>query len=299
MNKKLLLLLLLAILFAVTSCTVQHSSIHETLDSTIKGTTPNIPDKIESTTFENIESTVTNITDEPEVLFEVLPEIPFPTGYSWLKRELEKYTAFPELRDLTPIHQKDKAIIFSSPFSPPHNNLTHFDLDDVQKREIPIEHITVTDSDHACAIFKIEHATTGEYAYFYQIYKQRVYDKKTNIEYRMYEKYLRTNESYWGTNGLKYSDFSELKSGDSLEKLKTLVPHIGWELGSAYGSINTANYLLLEDGVLYIELGNIDYSDYFMEEIQFYPNGTDAEINGQPLSILKATNRPPLPGEDD
>ena len=38
---------------------------------------------------------------------------------------------------------------------------------------------------------------------------------------------------------------------------------------------------------------------FLATDIQFYSNGTDAEINGQKLSILKAENRPPLPGEDD
>ncbi|MBQ8310336.1 MAG: hypothetical protein IJX80_04905, partial [Clostridia bacterium] len=65
----------------------------------------------------------------------------------------------------------------------------------------------------------------------------------------------------------------------------------------------------LEDGVLHLTFRCENYSEvsaredirslFLATDIQFYPNGTDAEINGQELSILKATNRPPLPGEDD
>ena len=249
--------------------------------------------EVETTIPEDAESNV------PDVLFEVLPEIPSNTGYGWLKSELQKYNAFPKLNEITPIRQgDDKAYRLLPPFSIPHGNFTHNSLKQLQHYSIPIEYITLTDSDHACAIFKIEHATTGEYAYLYQMYKQQVYESGSGIHHQMYEQYLLINEAYWGTNGLKYSDCSVLKPGDSMETVRDLIPHIGWSIGMLTG-VNPENYFLLEDGVLYIKLGNIDYSDYFVEEIQFYPNGTDAEINGQELSILKAEKRPPLPGEDD
>ena len=320
--KKILTLLLLATLL-LTACNTPAPPIDDATTTASTGEESTTPADNETTTPEDIETTTPQESESdttaqipPEELLTEFPKIDkMETWNGWLAKTISKYKN-PALKDIEPLEGYDyfwfpKA--FSGYMGP--NEILGVNIGQQEVNyKYRIQHITLLDENHVCVIYKI--LRDNQEKYMYRVFEKEVlpgnFDKYGGYE----QEYWHTSfEAYYVTKSLKYSDFSSFKVGDTLEKLTTIEPACWIDDVWSYGVENDegAAYwsyaLLLEDGVLHITLRCENFQEvktredikslFLATDIQFYPNGTDAEINGQPLSILKATNRPPLPSEDD
>jgi hypothetical protein len=304
--KKLLTLLLLATLL-LTACNTPAAPIDSETTETIKTIAPptgvesTTPEDKETTTPEDVESTTpqeseSDTTEQipPKDLLTEFPEVPERCSWSWILDTVSRF----QNKSLDELSSCDYINIgwklpnpFSGGFPGDAMAPTLYRTQVPEGINLPIENITITDNNmRLCIVYKLLNSDTNQSVYYYQIYERG--DTTSNI-------YV-TQEAYIATQSLRYSDFSELKIGDPIEKAALIEPQIGWMWYNSYKPYNT---ILLEDGVLEISFDNqsddAENPVWVVSNIQFYPNGTDAEINGQKLSILKAENRPPLPGADD
>ncbi|MBQ8310248.1 MAG: hypothetical protein IJX80_04445 [Clostridia bacterium] len=247
------------------------------------------PKEEESTKPQESESDTTEPIP-PKDLLTVFPDVPRDCSWDWIEKIVMEYSN-KNLNEITPINRLKIMGIFADPFGYFQQGGEPIRLYSIQQvLNLPIENITITDESHLCIAYKLYDAehVPDQYFYFYQIFET---PDCSVIE--------TTIESYFASNSLQYAEFSDFQIGDTLEELKQIVPqiHLMWN-GCEEGVP-----LLLEDGVLVVgfeaQLNEDNTTTRIANYIQFYPNGTDAEINGQKLSILKATNRPPLPGEDN
>jgi len=275
------------------------------------------PDEIESTTPEDMETTTPQQPESetdpipPEDLLTVFPKPPNVMGPLWLHDTVAKYQT-PALKDISPLLGK-RYYAIPRPFSHDRGNAYLPNLSVLMQDSnsaYRVQHITMTDETHACVIYKILH--NGQEKYFYVFLERELDDWRANWNI--------TWESYHLSRSLNSGSFEDFGVGDSMEKLRTIEPAVGWVFDTEMdgklreGTENVYDYytdvvLLLEDGVLHVlfkwdqeNTGDIYAHDpklFLAEEIHFYPNGTDAAINGQPLTVLKASKRPPLPTGDD
>lgn len=299
--KKLLTLFLLATLL-LTACASPNPPIDNGTDETTVASTDaesTTPEENETTTPEDIKTTAPQESESdttaqipPEKLLVEFPEVPERCSWSWIINTVSRF----QNKSLDNLSSSDYKIIgwkLPNPFSEffPGDAMapTLYRTQSSEFIGLPIENITITDNMHICIAYKLLNSDTNQSVYYYQIYERSAETLNVFV----------THEAYIATQSLRYSDFSELQIGDRIEKAALIEPQMGWKW---YNSINLFYPLLLEDGVLEILFDN--QSDDFenpvwvISNIQFYPNGSDAEINGQKLSILKAENRPLLPGED-
>jgi len=291
MYKKTVSVLLLTVLL-LTACANPNSTLDNETTLAPETNESTAPSENETTPQQESESDTTD-QNQPEDLLTVFPEVPERCSWSWIKETVSRF----QNQSLDNLSSSDYKIIgwkMPNPFSEffPGDAMAPT-LYRTQSSEIiglPIENITITDNMHLCIVYKLLNSDTNQFVYYYQIYERRAESLNVFV----------TQEAYIATQSLRYRDFSELQIGDPIEKATLVEPLMGWRW---YNSFNLYYTLLLEDGVLEILFDNQsdDSADpiWVISNINFYPNGTDAEINGQPLSILKAENRPPLPGEDD
>ena len=300
MKKKLILFILFVLLF--TSCTTPNPPIDNETTLALDVTESTTPSANETTAPQESESETNSIPSG-----ELLTEFP-PMDYSigWLEQTIPLYKN-PGLEEIE-VLEKTKYWYFGIPFDKQRQvpitslGITTQDVNKIFR----IQHITMLDENHVCVIYKV--VRDNQTKYVYRVF-ERVLHEDENIEI-----WYTTYEGYYLTKSLKYSSFSNFKIGDSLETLNAIEPACWIDDVWSYGGEDDENALyisfplLLEDGVLHLTFRCENYQEvakqddikslFLATDIQFYPNGTDAEINGQTLSILKAENRPPLPGED-
>ena len=311
MYKKTVSVLLLTVLL-LTACANPNPTLDNETTLAPETNESTAPSDNETTPQQESESDTTEQIP-PEDLLTEFPQMEYWNG--WLVQTISKYKN-PALKDIEPL-EGYRYYGFSTPFSGYQAPNQYPGLDATMSeyyKEYRIQHITLLDENHVCVIYKI--LCDNQEKYMYRVFEKKVHpgdpDKYNNCEQ---EYWYTTFENYYLTKTLKHSDFSDFKVGDSLETLNAIEPACWiddvWSYGMEddEGALYISFPLLLEDGALHLTFRCENYKDVAKQEnikslflatdIQFYPNGTDAEINGQPLSILKAPNRPPLPGEDD
>lgn len=177
------------------------------------------------------------------------------------------------------------------------------------------EHVTMIDEDHVCVIGKF--ARDGEQPFYaYRTFKKYAYKDKP-LELWIYDK---TREVYYLTNSLSYKDFSDaFEVGDTMETAIAVAPGLAFDIDQRYDYKYTYGapkpeiptqvcHQLLEDGVLILRFeANCTTDEWDAQgkpnsalictDMEFYPNGTAATVDGIELTILTApaNKRPPLP----
>jgi len=210
------------------------------------------------------------------------------------------------LADLTPIkfpdedysgyHAKTHLRRFPNRFHP-----ESYQLSALSEAKIPIEYIVQTDTDHVCAIYKIFNIANESIHYAYIFFEKIPGDQ--GIEWTM------VGEIHYGEN-IEFSAFSDFKIGSSFSHAATIAPSLMLDFHDHYITSDDGIYhrhtsLMLKDGVLGLtfeapmeERENLELLK--CTDIRFYPYGKEGKgLRGDTISVLTATNRPPLPGEDD
>ena len=170
------------------------------------------------------------------------------------------------------------------------------------------------DDDHLYVVHRVLWKDENE------VYVYRRFDRYVNTVAESESwRYKETCEVYYLTNSLSYGEFANAFSvGDTMEQAIAASPGLAYDLDNRYDRVfgsyerpefpSQTCHLLLEDGVAILrfeancttdewEAQGKPNSALICTEMEFYPNGTAATVDGIVLSVLTcpADKRPALP----
>ena len=294
-----ILLLALALVCVLSSCNVSTSN---TTSTTQADTTQNIPPK-EPTPFPSYED--------------------FDDSVGGLKRILESHGNTP-LESLT----ENDFGFYHSQVAPrgkkPENVRVYNDLR-WHLLLFGIENITMVDDNHVYVIYKLADERemyvddSEKSVYMYRMFVKETYVGDLSGETIEYWDSDETCEVYYFTNALSSVEFARrFDVGDTMEQAIAVAPWLEFDIDNRYDCQNYCApkpevptqtcFQLLEDGVLVLrfeancttdewEAQGKPNSALICTDMEFYPNGTPATVDGIELTVLTApaNKRPPLP----